>query len=416
MGVTYKAQDINLECPVALKVINAACFDDERKRKSFISEARAAARLRHRNVASVHYLGSDEEHFFYAMEFIEGESAEALVKRTGPLDFRAALRITLQVARALAVASREHLIHRDIKPANLMILSGGEEEIDGPTVKVIDFGLVRCLRHGGPDGSLAESGFSGTPQFASPEQIQEGEVDIRSDIYSLGCTLWYLLTGSAPFTGSMARVFADHLNTPPPLENLKRLPKPVLRLIGRMLKKNPAERPQDANVLRREIENCLAALDRHQMRAGLPLARAGRWLDERPRLRAAALACSIAALALPGAFLAGLFLVPLGESSAPALVSQSQFGSVRKAALSGDAALQPAVHISPEVLDEPEELLPIAEGPEDESTPASPQTAPAVESDSLSDTQPLPSQRAEPPRRVRMSDSFPRRNRPTPKP
>src|SRR5215207_6417439 len=110
MGVTYKAEDVNLHFRVALKVINADCFADERMRRRFASEARAAARLRHPNVASVYHLGNDGEHFFYAMELVEGESAEALVQRTGPLSPRTALQVTLQVARALGAAEREHLV------------------------------------------------------------------------------------------------------------------------------------------------------------------------------------------------------------------------------------------------------------------------------------------------------------------
>ena len=140
MGITYKAFDVNLCCEVALKVVSSALVENTEARERFVREARAAAALRHRNVASVYHLGNDGEHFFYAMEFINGETLDALVRGGGPLSVENALRVILQVARALAAAERQHLVHRDIKPANLMVT---HEDADEETVvKVIDFGLA----------------------------------------------------------------------------------------------------------------------------------------------------------------------------------------------------------------------------------------------------------------------------------
>ena len=219
MGVTYKALDTDLQCPVALKVINSDLMADEANRNRFLREARAAAGLRHSNVASVYHLAQDEEQFFYAMEFIDGETTEANVARFGPMALRPALRIAWQVSKALAAAAKQQLVHRDIKPANIMIVADPEEE-DWPFVKLIDFGLVWSAMRGHDSAGETRSGFLGTAQFASPEQIEESEVDGRSDIYSLGCTLWYLLTGEAPFTGPLASVFAQHLGSEPPWEKL----------------------------------------------------------------------------------------------------------------------------------------------------------------------------------------------------
>ena len=221
MGVTYKARDINLDTPVALKIINARFSARPDARRRFLREAQAAARLRHPNVASVFHFGTintlpafeggaataeenaDAGDCFYAMEFIEGETLEALLRRNGPLTPILALEIGLQVARALAAAERRGLVHRDLKPSNIMLAAEGERaaakgalaSAGEAWVKVIDFGLAKLC----DKTEQADAGFIGTAAFASPEQIQVREVDARSDVYSLGATLWYSLTGKVPF-------------------------------------------------------------------------------------------------------------------------------------------------------------------------------------------------------------------------
>lgn len=257
MGITYKAFDVNLCCDVALKVVVSALLDHPSARERFVREARAAAALRHRNVASVYHLGNDGEHFFYAMEFIDGETLDALVRRQGPLSAHATLRVILQVAKALVAAERQQLVHRDIKPTNVMIVH--EDADEEMTVKVIDFGLARPVT-GSDDhtSSLTIGGFVGTPQYASPEQLEEEGLDARSDIYSLGVTAWYLLTGQPPFVGSLATVCQQQVHKPPPWQLLPaNLPGCVRDLLGRMLEKKPADRPQNARELRAEIEDCL---------------------------------------------------------------------------------------------------------------------------------------------------------------
>ena len=258
MGITYKAFDTQLRVPVALKVVNAAHLDSESARLRFLREARAAAQLRHRNVASVFHLGEEGGNYFYVMEYIDGETLEALVKREGPLAPELALRIAAQVARALNAAQMHGLVHRDIKPSNLMALI----EDDDLVVKVIDFGLAKAAMAEGATGgaSLTKGGILGTPHFASPEQLEERETDTRSDIYSLGVTLWYLLRASTPFTGSIARVIGQHLSKAPPFEQLDAVPPPVVELLRRMLAKDPVERPQSPAELRAQIEQCLKAL------------------------------------------------------------------------------------------------------------------------------------------------------------
>ncbi len=270
MGVTYKAFDVNLCCEVALKVVSSALVENPEARERFVREARAAAALRHRNVASVYHLGNDGEHFFYAMEFINGDTLDAVVRRGGALSVENTLRVILQVARALAAAERQHLVHRDIKPANLMVT---HEDADEETVvKVIDFGLARAAATAENAPPLTMGGFVGTPQYASPEQLEERPLDARSDIYSLGVTAWFLLTGRAPFAGSLATVCQRQLTQPPPWEQLPPgLPAGVRGLLAHLLEKDATRRPQNAGELRAEIEACLEEIQGTARRPDLHL-------------------------------------------------------------------------------------------------------------------------------------------------
>ncbi|MBV9998415.1 MAG: SUMF1/EgtB/PvdO family nonheme iron enzyme [Verrucomicrobia bacterium] len=258
MGVTYRAFDRSLRCDVALKVITASLLENKIAAERFVREARAAAQLRHRNVASVFHLGRAGDSFFYVMEFIEGETVEALVRRRGPLDCRLALDIAQQVASALIAAEKQHLVHRDIKPSNLMVVREDDDEI---LVKVIDFGLVKSAAMGSSgSGVLTIEGFVGTPYFASPEQLEHQPEDIRSDIYSLGVTLWYMLAGKPTFTGSVASVIAQHLEKPPPFHSLAILPGGVIAVLRGMLEKDRTRRIQTPSLLRADLRACLERL------------------------------------------------------------------------------------------------------------------------------------------------------------
>jgi serine/threonine protein kinase/TPR repeat protein len=255
MGITYKAFDTNLRSPVALKVINNAYLNSDVARQRFLREARAAAALRHPNVASVFHLGTDHEFYFYAMEFIDGENVDAYMKRRGPLNPVEALGITLQVSRALAAAAKQQLVHRDLKPANLMLVDEEGEKV----VKVIDFGLAKSVKPEGEDsGTLTVGGgFVGTPHFASPEQLEERDIDTRSDIYSLGATLYYMVTGRPPYSGSVAQIMSQHLYKPLPLEPLEGSPSCVVELIQRMMEKDREKRPQTPADVRQDALRCL---------------------------------------------------------------------------------------------------------------------------------------------------------------
>ncbi len=170
-----------------------------------------------------------------------------------------ALKIAAQVARALGAAQKQGLVHRDIKPSNIMFVREDGGEI---AVKVIDFGLAKNADAEGEDSAtLTTGGFLGTPHFASPEQLEEREIDVRSDIYSLGVTLWYMLAGKTPFSGSTAQVMSQHLHRDPPFGSSKGSPRRWLALLRRMMAKNPDDRPQTPADLRRELDECIEQIE-----------------------------------------------------------------------------------------------------------------------------------------------------------
>src|ERR1700722_675316 len=207
MGVTYKAFDVDLRYPVALKVINERYLGDESARLRFLREARAAASVRHPNVASVFHLGRTDQNYFYAMEFVAGETLASLIRRSGRLEVKLALEITAQVAAGLVAVHKQMLVHRDIKPGNIMV---SLEDGGAVAAKLIDLGLAKAVSDPLSEAAISMPGaFAGTPEFASPEQFAGVGVDIRSDLYSLGVTLWEMLTGQAPFRGSPAELMSQ---------------------------------------------------------------------------------------------------------------------------------------------------------------------------------------------------------------
>jgi serine/threonine protein kinase/Flp pilus assembly protein TadD len=259
MGITYQAIDLNLGSVVALKVISDRHAEDAGVRERFRREARAAAQLRHPNIASVFHFGETETgQCFYAMEFVEGETLEQRVRRTGPLPTEMALKLCMQVASALVAAESQGLVHRDLKPSNIMVVAHRPSDRDALMVKVIDFGLAKAVSTRHDDLDLKVATFSGTPGFASPEQLKGGDaaIDSRSDIYSLGATLWYLLCGCTPFPTGEGEAL--------PIAQLKaaHVPAPVVLLLQLMLAPEPARRPQTAGALLGLVQSC-----RHRVEA-----------------------------------------------------------------------------------------------------------------------------------------------------
>ena len=262
MGVTYLAMDKVLHRRVALKVIEvpATARSSRAMRERFLREARTAAALRHPNVAAVFQFGAspDASHCYYAMEVVEGETLEARVRRDGPLNAKSVLEIAIQITRALMAAAAHGLIHRDLKPGNVM-LTGGDTDTAEPEVKVIDFGLAKAIADAGGETDLTHGEFVGTPNFASPEQFGSGPVDARSDIYSLGATLWFALTGLAPYSGSTIEEIRDRQTRDElPAEQLvaRKVPGPIIKLLRCTLAVDSARRPASARELMEALESC----------------------------------------------------------------------------------------------------------------------------------------------------------------
>jgi len=242
MGITFKAIDLNLRIPVALKVLNLRLLGEGLARRRFFREARSAARVRHPNVASVYHLGSRGREIFYAMEFVEGETLARLIERFGRFESKLALEIAGRVAAGLGAVHQQNLVHRDIKPSNIMVrLEAGGVGV----TKIIDLGLAKAINEGHSQTAISIAGaFAGTPEFASPEQFSGVGAGIRSDLYSLGATLWVMLTGQAPFRGTPAEVMHQHLHMPLPRERLEGIPQPIVILLEALLEKDPRRRLQ----------------------------------------------------------------------------------------------------------------------------------------------------------------------------
>jgi serine/threonine protein kinase/Tfp pilus assembly protein PilF len=280
MGVTYRATDTSLRRKVALKIIKTDIAErsaDARER--FIREARAAAALRHENIAVIHQFGMrlDTGQYFYAMELIEGETLDDRVRRAGPLDARCTIGIAQQVTSALVAAEKHGLVHRDLKPANLMLAKADDRELTEsdqtgskrsrmralrksgiPVAKIIDFGLAKAFHTATDPKSLTHDRFVGTPAFASPEQFEHSALDVRSDIYSLGETLWFALTGKTPFTGrTLAEIHQAQKSNLLPTEQLKaaHVPHGLKSLLESMLAFEPASRPGTGELAAR-LQRC----------------------------------------------------------------------------------------------------------------------------------------------------------------
>ena len=261
MAITYRARDTVLNSVVALKVIDRSAAQDPRARSRFLREARAAAQIRHPNVARVSHYGEQDGECFYVMELVEGETLETRVRRDGPMPLALALEVMEQAARALAAAEACGVVHRDIKPSNIMLECDAAGAL---VVKVIDYGVAKVLAPEAERGAeQTQTGFIGTPAFASPEQfpsIGQTRIDTRSDIYSLGVTFWYLLCGRVPFVGRTLEEIHARQAEPVPVEQLKGLdiPSGCLALLKSMLAPDPKDRPQSARELRSAVHRCWA--------------------------------------------------------------------------------------------------------------------------------------------------------------
>ncbi|KYF70474.1 protein kinase [Sorangium cellulosum] len=264
MGTIYRGEQIPLGRPVAIKVLipnQASRQLDPNFHKRFFLEASILARLQHPNIVTVFDYGKieadDQERFFMAMEFLEGETLFRRVRRQGRLPPPEAMRIARQIARGLREAHKHGVVHRDLKPSNIMLVSNEDSE---EAVKILDFGLVKQL--GDDSEELTQQGaFLGSPRFMSPEQISHGKVDLRTDIYSLGVILYQMLCGKVPFESEKSiQILMAHLQQPVPRMKERNpdvdIPEPLEALVMRCLAKDPDGRPATMDALIQGLGEC----------------------------------------------------------------------------------------------------------------------------------------------------------------
>ncbi len=255
MGTVFKARHVKLKRIVALKVLRATRINDEASLARFAREIEAVGKLNHPNIVRAHDAGESDGVHFLVMELVDGIDVHRLVKQCGPLRISDACEIVRQTALGLQHAHEHGLVHRDIKPSNLLITAGGE-------VRVLDLGLALLEDDPRAQEELTNTGqVMGTVDYMAPEQASDShQVDRRADVYSLGCTLYRLLTGQAPFGGpkynTPARKLMAHAQaTPEPLESLRDdVPNELIELLGRMIAKSPSERPDTADDVAHALE------------------------------------------------------------------------------------------------------------------------------------------------------------------
>jgi serine/threonine protein kinase len=268
-AINYKAVDTRSNEPVLVQLIPLATVD-QAGREQFEERARTAQKLDHVNIARIFEVGVEDEYFCLVSEYLEGETADSWIAAHGLMPVDAVLRIGLQVVRAMAAAAFFNLTHRAVQPSNLMIVPGQSPDGGWPFVKLMNFGLAGLEFHSA-SGEARELAPSMAPQFASPEQRLNGEIDFRSEIYSLGATLCFLLVGTVPFAVGEGKVRWGTRRLP----ELRRAPPAVRNLLARMLRENPEQRPQDPVAFEGELRDCLTKIEKRQAigrRIGIPLA------------------------------------------------------------------------------------------------------------------------------------------------
>ncbi|HEV3121148.1 MAG TPA: serine/threonine-protein kinase [Isosphaeraceae bacterium] len=250
MGAVFRALDIRLHRLVALKILPPEQATDPEVLQRFYHEGQAAAQLDNENIARVYTVGSDQTFHFIAFEYIEGTTIRQRVEERGPLSVSEAINYTLQIAGALVHAAERGVVHRDIKPSNIIVTPQGR-------AKLVDMGLARRFERGG-DHSLTQSGMTlGTFDYISPEQARDPrDVDVRSDLYSLGCTLFHMLTGRPPFPdGTVLQKLLQHQeDSPPDVRALNpQVPAELGAVLTRLMAKNRERRYQTPELLVRDL-------------------------------------------------------------------------------------------------------------------------------------------------------------------
>jgi len=246
MGIVFLARDLALDRLVAIKLLPPAVGGTAAARDAFLREARTAAALSHPHIVAIHLVESRGDLTYFVMAYVEGETLGARIRRTGALPAAEAMRVVQEVAWALAHAHANGIVHRDVKPDNVLLDAASGRAM------VTDFGIARRDSHETP----ADGTVRGTPQYVSPEVVQGGRGDARSDLYSLGVTAWMAAAGRTPFEGaSAAALVLAHVHAAPPsLAAHARVPERFARAVDRCLAKDPAARWPTAEAFAAEID------------------------------------------------------------------------------------------------------------------------------------------------------------------
>src|SRR4051812_6458228 len=265
----YRGVEIDSGREVNLEVIPSGGFKQS-VREKLEAEADAARQINHINIPELYDFGIEAGQLIYVTEYFDGTSAENWVNQHGPMPTGAVLRIGLQVMSAMGAAAFHKISHHAINPANLLLVPGQTPKGDWPLVKVLHFiGVSPTFS----DGDMSVAAFDKSTHYASPEQLQGKPVDFRSEIYSLGATMWFLLTGAPPLMAPKGPLAMQPTTSGLAVDKLKGMPKRVRRLVAQMLSVDPANRPQDPLGFYRQIQDCIAQVDRRESmakRLGVP--------------------------------------------------------------------------------------------------------------------------------------------------
>lgn len=285
MGVVLKAFDTELNRPVAIKVLSDHLANNASARRRFAREAQAAAAVIHPNVIPIYNVETDDRLPYLVMQCVHGSSLQSKVDRQGPLSVEEVLRISKQTAAGLSAAHEQGLVHRDVKPANILM----EENVD--RVLLSDFGLARAV----DDASMTRTGVvAGTPHYMSPEQARGESIQCASDQFSLGCVLYFMLTGRPPFRAETAMGILNRICHDPhrPVHEVRcDVPREVSELVSRLLEKEPRNRFATAKHVELEIDRLLVLLQSGQLTLGIPKPRW--WQLSRPKLSTALLIAGV---------------------------------------------------------------------------------------------------------------------------
>lgn len=258
MSAVYKAKELKLGKLVAVKVMLPHVLTNEKTKQRFLLEARATASLNHPNIVSVHNYGSTEAFPYLVMDYVQGEPLSDWINERGAIPSELAIPIFLHIVDAMAHAHQQNVLHRDLKPSNVMLVhTSNEQEL----VKLVDFGIAKMLPEQGMESMhLTQTGeLFGSPLYMSPEQCRGETLDVRSDVYAMGCLMYEVLSGQPPLRGSSisATILKQMSETPEPFESLDKslkVPHRLEAIVFKALAKSPSQRHQSMSELRQELE------------------------------------------------------------------------------------------------------------------------------------------------------------------